>query len=118
VRAILPRGASSQRSDGMYRKLFGLPLVALAVFALSAPAQRKEQAPEREAVPKHPHVVAALHELREARTELKESRDDFGGRRDRALAAVDDAIRSLNDIVKISGDEHKSPGRGADLCKA
>jgi hypothetical protein len=87
----------------MYRKLIGMPLVGLAAFALWAPAQQREQAPEREVErgrPAHPHMVAALHELREARTELKESRDDFGGRKERALRDIDAAIEQLRGLVE------------------
>jgi hypothetical protein len=43
----------------------------------------------------HPHLTAALHELKEARHELKEARHDFGGHREKALKAVDHAIHEL-----------------------
>lgn len=52
----------------------------------------------------HPHIRAALQELREARHELKEAAHDFGGHRAEALEATDNAIRQLEICLKY--DKH------------
>jgi len=52
-------------------------------------------APPVEAGVKHPHIRAALAELKGAQTELKEAAHDFGGHRAEALEAVDAAIKHL-----------------------
>lgn len=44
---------------------------------------------------RHPHIRAAIHELREAARELKEAAHDFGGHREEALKATDNAIEQL-----------------------
>jgi hypothetical protein len=48
----------------------------------------------------HPHIHAALRELREARRELKEANHDFGGHRLEALKATDHAIRQLEKALQ------------------
>ena len=49
----------------------------------------------------HPHIHAALKELRDARSELKEADHDFGGHRAEALKAVDEAITQLEVAAKF-----------------
>jgi hypothetical protein len=49
----------------------------------------------------HPHIHAALRELREARRELKEGAHDFGGHRVEAVKAVDHAITQLERALKF-----------------
>jgi hypothetical protein len=44
---------------------------------------------------RHPHIRAAIHELREAAREMKEAAHDFGGHREEALKATDVAIEQL-----------------------
>lgn len=44
---------------------------------------------------RHPHIRAAIHELREAAREMKEAAHDFGGHREEALKATDGAIEQL-----------------------
>jgi acyl-CoA reductase-like NAD-dependent aldehyde dehydrogenase len=53
---------------------------------------------------RHPHIRAALHELREARGELKKAAHDFGGHRDEAVEATDKAIRQLEECLKYDKD--------------
>lgn len=48
----------------------------------------------------HPHIRAALHELREAQSELKRAAHDFGGHREEALEATDKAIHQLEECLK------------------
>jgi hypothetical protein len=43
----------------------------------------------------HPHIRAALKELREARQELDTAAHDFGSHRKEAIEAIDKAIRQL-----------------------
>jgi predicted metal-dependent hydrolase len=49
---------------------------------------------------RHPHIHAAIHELREARQYLKESPRDFGGHKARALELIDETIRHLELCLK------------------
>lgn len=48
----------------------------------------------------HPHIRAALRELREARRELETAAHDFGGHRKEAIEAVDNAIRQLQEALQ------------------
>ena len=48
----------------------------------------------------HPHIRAALRELREARKELETAAHDFGGHRKEAIEAVDAAIKQLEEALK------------------
>lgn len=48
----------------------------------------------------HPHIRAALRELREARRELETAAHDFGGHRKEALEAVDNAIKQLQEALQ------------------
>jgi hypothetical protein len=50
---------------------------------------------------KHPHIHAALKELKEARKELKEADHDFGGHRVEAIEAIDKAIVQLEKALKF-----------------
>jgi len=50
---------------------------------------------------KHPHIHAALKELKEARKELKEADHDFGGHRVEAIEAIDKAIVQLEKAAKF-----------------
>lgn len=48
----------------------------------------------------HPHIRAALRELREARRELQTAAHDFGGHRKEAIEAVDNAIKQLQEALQ------------------
>lgn len=48
----------------------------------------------------HPHIRAAIRELREARRELETAAHDFGGHRKEAIEAVDNAIRQLQQALE------------------
>ena len=50
---------------------------------------------------KHPHIRAAIEELREARKDLKEGDHDFEGHRKEAIEAVDVAIKQLEICLKV-----------------
>ncbi len=49
----------------------------------------------------HPHIHAAIHELREARRELKDADHDFGGHREDAVKAIDVAVEQLETALKF-----------------
>jgi hypothetical protein len=59
----------------------------------AAAAQEKKE--------RHPHIHAALKELKEARRELKEANHDFGGHREDAVKAIDVAIKQLEEALKF-----------------
>src|SRR5688572_22860099 len=75
-----------------FAPVFAFVICAGPVASL-AEAQRKVD---------HPHLRAALHELREARAELSKARDAWPpGYRDRALRSIDDAIKSVRTILDV-----------------
>ena len=70
-----------------------LALVAVFSYSIVLPVFAGEH---------HPHISAALKELRETRHELKEAKHDFEGHREDALKAVDAAITQLEICEKIN----------------
>jgi hypothetical protein len=48
----------------------------------------------------HPHIRAAIRELREARKELETAAHDFGGHRKEAIEAVDNALKQLQEALE------------------
>jgi hypothetical protein len=77
--------------------LASFALALTLAFTHTAPAAPNAAASPAEP---HPHIRAAIHELREARNELKTAAHDFGGHRDEALEATDKAIRELEACLK------------------
>jgi len=85
----------------MLRKVCGVAILGtmlgatqVALIAARPPAvveQEKKAAREQ-----HPHIRAAIQELREAKQELQTAAHDFGGHRKEALESVDNAIKQLN----------------------
>jgi len=68
---------------------------------LSAPAWMDSCTTQaKEGKERHPHIRAAIHELREAKKELETADHDFGGHRKEAIEAVDVAIRQLEKALK------------------
>jgi hypothetical protein len=76
----------------------GLGALGLGVYGTGGfgPASL-EAKPERE---RHPHIRAAIRELREAKMELEKADHDFGGHRKEAIKAVDVAIVQLEKALK------------------
>lgn len=70
----------------------GLSLAGLGLLPAIARADGKER---------HPHIRAAIRELREAKKELKEADHDFGGHRVDAIKAIDVAIEQLETCLKF-----------------
>ena len=74
---------------------------AASAGAASGPAVRSAPAGSAGAISPtpvaeaHPHIRAALNELREAKGELQSAAHDFGGHRADALKATDEAIHQL-----------------------
>jgi hypothetical protein len=78
--------------DRMRRLLNILPWIALlAIGAISLPKMART-APPPEA---HPHMRAAMRELRETRRELETAAHDFCGHKADAIRTVDESIRQL-----------------------
>ena len=69
----------------------GFGLWSGGMAGASAAQEKKER---------HPHIHAALKELKEARRELKEADHDFGGHRVEAIEAIDKAIVQLEKALK------------------
>lgn len=70
------------------------PMVAMAASPAPAPVQ------EHKGAEQHPHIRAALRELREARKELETGAHDFGGHKQEAIEAVDNAIKQLQQALQ------------------
>jgi hypothetical protein len=73
-------------------------LMILGVVGIPKPANPTPP-PER-----HPHIRAAMNELREAREELRTAAHDFCGHRAEALEKTDQALRQLN--LALECDRH------------
>jgi hypothetical protein len=76
--------------------LAGAGALALASVGLVGVATA-QAAPERE---RHPHLRAALHEMREAKRELEKADHDFNGHRVEALKALEHAIVQLEKALR------------------
>jgi len=76
--------------------VLGAPTL-LAVRASSALAFQQPKKKER-----HPHIRAAIRELREAKKELETAEHDFGGHRVEAIEAINVAVRQLEKALQFS----------------
>jgi hypothetical protein len=80
-------------------KRLSMAAVLLAMLAITPASMVAERVPEAQgkkaAAEQHPHIRAAIQELREARRELETAAHDFGGHRKEALESVDAAIKQL-----------------------
>lgn len=77
--------------------LLSLLMVTQAVVSAAHPAAPVTQEKKNE---QHPHIRAALMELREAKRELQTAAHDFGGHRKEAIEAVDTAINQLQQALQ------------------
>jgi len=80
--------------------LLGLTTMTPGVMTAAAPAKAPNAQVLKGAKEAHPHIRAALHELREARRELETAAHDFGGHRKEAIEAVDNAIKQLQEALE------------------
>jgi hypothetical protein len=69
-----------------------LPWLALLALALVSTPRNAQTAPPPEP---HPHIRAAVEELREARRELQTAARDFCGHRAEAVEATNAALKQL-----------------------
>ena len=82
----------------MKNLLKSLPWLALLSLALvSVPRSANTAPPPAES---HPHIRAAIGELREAREELRTAAHDFCGHRREAVERTDAALRQLQLALK------------------
>ena len=72
-------------------------LLALLVITPASMVAGKAPVPQgkKAAAEPHPHIRAAIQELRGAKTDLETAAHDFGGHRKEALESVDTAIKQL-----------------------
>jgi CRISPR/Cas system-associated protein Cas7 (RAMP superfamily) len=68
------------------------PWAALMILGVFSTAKMASPAPPPE---EHPHIRAAVRELREAREELRTAAHDFCGHRAEAVEKTDQALRQL-----------------------
>ena len=83
----------------MLRKISAIAILG-AMLGISQAALLTAQPPvvpqeKKESREQHPHIRAALQELRDAKQELQTAAHDFGGHRVEAVQAVDNAIKQL-----------------------
>ena len=81
--------------------LFGLMTMTPGVMNAAPPANAPAP-PQvlKGSAEQHPHIRAALRELRESRRELETAAHDFGGHRKEAIEAVDNAIKQLQEALQ------------------
>ncbi len=72
------------------------PWVALMVLGVVSTPRMASTAPPPEP---HPHIRAAVAELREAREELRTAAHDFCGHRAEAVEKTDQALRQLQEAL-------------------
>lgn len=70
------------------------------VVAAGAPTAAPNPQVLKGSAEQHPHIRAAIQELREARRELETAAHDFGGHRKEAIEAIDNAIRQLQQALQ------------------
>ncbi len=83
--------------------MLSLALLIMAPNVMSAATPATAPAPQvvkGKGGEQHPHIRAALRELREARRELETAAHDFGGHRKEAIEAVDNAIKQLQEALE------------------
>jgi hypothetical protein len=78
----------------MKRLLRLLPWIAMAIMAIVL-LPRPAATQDRDRREGHPHIMAAIQELREAKHELEIADRDFCGRRRDAVRQCDQAMQSL-----------------------
>lgn len=76
---------------GPWATLLAIGTIATPRFANTAPPP-----------PPHPHIEAAVSELREARMELEKAAHDFCGHRAEALRDTDVALKQLQEALRCA----------------
>jgi len=74
------------------------PWLALMVLGVAGTARLANTTPP----PEHPHIRAAVAELREAREELRTAAHDFCGHRKEAIEKTDQALHQLQRALECA----------------
>ncbi|MGD0094552.1 MAG: hypothetical protein ABSE73_31975 [Planctomycetota bacterium] len=82
-------------------KRISIPAVVLGLLLLGAIAVSTNFWPVR-AEERHPHIRAAIKELRESKTELEKADHDFGGHRAEAVKSVEHAVKQLEKCMEFA----------------
>jgi hypothetical protein len=77
---------------------FGPWVMLLAIGTIATPRYANTAPPP----PPHPHIQAAVSELREAKVELEKAAHDFCGHRADALRDTDAALRQLQEALRCA----------------
>lgn len=77
---------------------FGPWMLLLTIGTIATPRFANTAPPP----PEHPHIRAAVNELREARMELQRAAHDFCGHRADALRDTDVALRQLQEALRCA----------------
>jgi hypothetical protein len=80
-----------------------LALSAFVALALGgfAPSNLIGQTNNTQKNERHPHIRAAIRELREAKNELENAAHDFGGHRVQAIKDIDQTVKQLEKALKF-----------------
>jgi hypothetical protein len=74
-----------------------LGVAGFGLWSSTTPTGTAQAAEKKE---RHPHIHAAIKELKDAKKDLKEADHDFGGHRVKAIEAIDHAIEQLEKCLK------------------
>jgi len=96
MRVFTTRALALLLTGGLLLAGVGWPPLGGDGLVPAAQAQEKKEKRER-----HPHIHAAIRELREAKKELEEAAHDFGGHRKEAIEAINVAIKQLELALKF-----------------
>jgi hypothetical protein len=77
---------------------FGPWMLLLTIGTIATPRYANTAPPP----PEHPHIRAAVNELREARMELQRAAHDFCGHRADALRDTDVALKQLQEALRCA----------------
>ena len=78
-------------------------VLIMPVFATEAAIQARDGIQQEK--DRHPRLVAALREMRDAKRELEESPNNFGGYKNAAIRSLDDAIKQLQLALEFRAKE-------------
>jgi hypothetical protein len=77
---------------------FGPWVLLLAIGTIATPRFANTAPPP----PAHPHIEAAVNELRQSRVELEKAAHDFCGHRAEALRDTDAALKQLQEALRCA----------------
>jgi hypothetical protein len=88
-------------NNGFRSSLLALGAFAALTLCVFAPTDLIGQTNKGEKNERHPHIRAAIRELREAKTELESAAHDFGGHRVQAVKDIDATVKQLEKALKF-----------------